>query len=164
MSDLEKRFWSQVRWSKTCWEWKGTNNISVRGEPTTVRRVAALLFGLVDRFDEGQMVIRICKSKTCVRPDHLFVGSHADMNRNTVAKGTHDCGRGKRHMSRTRPDALLRGERHHKTKLTDAKVKEMRGLYARRELGWSFRKLARRYGVSYNCVRCVVNRETRVEL
>ena len=64
----------------------------------------------------GKMfVLHRCDNPPCVRPDHLFLGTHADNNRDMMNK--------KRNI-------ILRGERHGCSKLTEQDVIEIRRLRA----------------------------------
>lgn len=85
-------FWAKVRKGPECWLWEG----GVRGEygqvkwnreVTQAHRVAyELAFGPVLA---GVLVLHRCDVKLCVRPTHLFLGSHADNSRDMVRKGRH---------------------------------------------------------------------------
>lgn len=76
----------------------------------------------------GVCVLHRCDTRACVRPDHLFLGTKGDNNRDKYAKG-----RG------------FGGETHPRHKLTDAQVREIRALRGRS----SRKELAQRFGVTY---------------
>ena len=78
-----------------------------------------------------------CDNPSCVRPSHLFLGTHADNATDAKSKGR-----------------LRSGERHQNSKLTWAKVEEIRALYATGE--WKQRDLARRYGMSQGPIADIV--------
>lgn len=63
---------------------------------------------------------------------------------------------GERHMSRTHPERLRRGEHHKCAKLTTEQVKEIRRLYA--EGGCTFKALASTYKVSQGTINAIVHR------
>lgn len=65
--------------------------------------------------------------------------------------------RGGSHYARTRPEALARGDGHGQSKLSDAKVRELRALRAE---GWSYAALGLRYGVSWVAARNADLRKT----
>lgn len=67
-----------------------------------------LMFGPL--FD-GAVVCHKCDNPACVRPDHLFVGTHADNMADKVAKGRQ-----------------TKGEANYNAKLTEGDVREIRAL------------------------------------
>jgi hypothetical protein len=75
---------------------------------------------------DGVMVCHKCDNRICVNPDHLYLGTNADNMRDRSQRGY-----------------------VHQMRLDEAKVREMRQL---RQQGWSWRKLAARYGVHHNAV------------
>ena len=75
---------------------------------------------------EGLMVCHTCDNRICVNPDHLYLGTNADNMRDRSQRGY-----------------------VHQRRLDEAKVREMRQL---RQQGWSWRKLAARYGVYIHAV------------
>jgi len=94
---------------------------------------------------EGMCVLHRCDVKLCVNPAHLFLGTQADNMRDMTIKG-----RGVQHPAPP-------GEGHHFAKLTDAKVVEIRTLYAMG--GVSQRALAKRFGVAYSSISDVLSRK-----
>jgi hypothetical protein len=87
----------------------------------------------------GLSVLHVCDNRLCVRPDHLFVGSHRDNMRDMVSK--------------RRAAAQRRGQDHPSAKLTDAQITEIRTRYRRRQNG---QRLAREFGVSLSLIMHVV--------
>jgi hypothetical protein len=95
---LSERFWSKVKKTKTCWIWTGMRFVGKHGDYGGIHRsnprrmVKAhrvsweLHFGPIP---EGLLVCHHCDNPPCVRPDHLFIGTHRD---NVL-----DCERKKRH-------------------------------------------------------------------
>lgn len=96
-SDLATRFWAKVDISERdgCWPWigyvkphTGYGQISLgrNGDPAAkAHRVAwELTNGPVP---EGMCVLHRCDNRPCVRPDHLFLGTIGDNNRDRCTKG-----------------------------------------------------------------------------
>lgn len=94
----EERFWSRVEKGPDCWVWtgprgqRGYGQINVGGRTLRVHRVSwAMHHG-----DPGELfVCHKCDNPPCVRPDHLFIGTHTDNMRDKISKGR---GRGTDHM------------------------------------------------------------------
>ena len=86
------RFWSYVPVSEVgCWEWKGHRNtggygvITHNGRDHTASRVSwEIHFGPIP---DGLSICHHCDNPPCVRPDHLFIGTHSDNMRDAFAKG-----------------------------------------------------------------------------
>ena len=133
----EQRFWGFVRKSDGCWEWIGGRNTAGGYGCFYVnsKRVLAHRYSYTLHFgDPGEMyVCHTCDNKSCVRPDHFFLGTHADNIRDAVQKG----------LVPRRP---VRGERCPWAKLTDSAVRALRERYARG--GVSYKALADEIGVS----------------
>lgn len=128
----EARFWKRVEKTETCWFWKGTHlsngyaviSLGKRDVKMLAHRFSwALAYGPIP---EGLHVLHHCDTPGCVRPDHLFIGTHADNMADMARKGRafatrhpDRLARGDRHGSRTHPESRQRGEvwqaAHHKT-------------------------------------------------
>ncbi|MDO8671246.1 MAG: HNH endonuclease [Dehalococcoidia bacterium] len=142
---LAARFWAKVEKGEGCWTWKGTcdrrgyGRIYVGSRPrrsTRAPRVSwELHFGPIL---DGMFVCHHCDTPSCVRPDHLFLGTARDNARDMVTKGRARQGRCSNQVF---------GERHGMAKLTDSQVADIRQRYALG--GISHRKLAGQYAVSF---------------
>lgn len=95
-SSPEKRFWAKVRRTNSCWLWIGTSiksgtlgdrrpKFNVNGVPTLAYRFSWELH--CGPIPQNLCVCHHCDNPLCVRPDHLFVGTIADNNRDMHAKG-----------------------------------------------------------------------------
>lgn len=85
------RYWAKVLKTKKCWNWGasksygGYGQFSLKGKLLLAHRIAwTLENGAVDR---GTLVLHKCDNPSCVRPSHLFLGSHADNSNDKVSKG-----------------------------------------------------------------------------
>lgn len=150
-----ERFWSKVDYGDTCWSWLG----SVRGKGygqfgieanhiEDAHRVAyRLAYGPIP---EGVLVCHKCDNPNCVRPDHLFLGSHRDNLLDASKKGR-----------LTQLVTMHQPHRHwgevHATKLTLIKVREIQEKAQRfdyHKTNWA--ELAREYGVSRGTISDIV--------
>ena len=137
----EERFWSWVNISdpESCWEWKGHKNKDGYGRfvSNKKRYVSSRFSYTISKGDipDDLLVCHSCDNPSCVNPEHLFLGSYTDNNRDTVNKG------------RTNP---RKGDNHPHAKITEAQVEEIKMLL---ESGISNKEIAERYGVSVSHIR-----------
>lgn len=114
---------------------------------------------------DGLCTLHKCDVRSCIEPEHLFLGTDLDNARDRDAKGRQASGdrngsrlhpesrpRGDANPSRRRPERLARGGRHGMAKLTEAQVREI--LLSSE----SKRKTAKRFNVSPSLVTFIRNR------
>jgi len=141
---LADRFWPKVQRGDGCWLWMGYRQKSGHGRigvagnrvESTSRVAWQLTYGPIP---EGMEVCHKCDNPPCVRPDHLFVGTHADNMADCVAKGRHSATDG----------------RHHNARLNADSVREIRRL---RAAGVSGKEVATLFGVAETTVSQVFHR------
>lgn len=139
---IEARFWAKVDKSEECWIWTGSRQYSgygrfggSAGHPVGAHRFAyELTYGPIP---DGLFVCHRCDNPPCVRPDHLFLGTVTDNNRDTDSKGR-----------------TSHGEAHPSAKLSDQDVRDIRRLAAEEQL--SSITLGRRYEVNPRTIRSIV--------
>ena len=90
----EARFWEKADKTGDCWLWtSGQNNFGygqfrLEGRTRAAHRVAwELTHGPIPK---GMCVLHVCDVRNCVRPDHLFLGTHKDNTQDMLKKGRRD--------------------------------------------------------------------------
>lgn len=147
---LAERFWEKVDKETTptgCWVWiafrhpkNGYGRIIVNGRVEQAHRVSwRIALG-----EPGELqVLHKCDNPPCVRPDHLFLGTHQENMDDKVAK------------DRQTHIGAPTGAENGMAKLTGPCVEEIRakysdGLATQKELG-------RQFGVSRTTISLIVN-------
>jgi hypothetical protein len=151
------RFWAKVDRSGDCWTWKGATwqgygRLGINGRSMKAHRVSWEIAN--GPIPTGVEVCHRCDNPSCVRPDHLFLGTHAENIADMVSKGR--VATGARSSARLHPERRPRGEFHPFHRLTAADVLAIRTRYAWG--GITQAALASEYGVSEEHVRQIILR------
>lgn len=93
---LKDRFFTKVikhHGADACWEWIASKDVGGYGHLGRNGRVVSahrlsweIKYGPIPA---GMNVLHHCDNPACVRPDHLFLGTHSDNMRDMCAKGRH---------------------------------------------------------------------------
>lgn len=143
---VEERFWEKVAKSDGCWIWQGARSKAGYGQIWDGARVVyahrmscEMASGPVP---SGMEVCHHCDNPACVRPDHLFVGTHAENFADASRKGR---------------VSTAAGEGNPRAKLTNAQVEAIR------HDPRTNRAIGRDYGVSNRHVSAIKRGEVRRE-
>ena len=145
---IQDRFWPKVAksidgcWNWTAVKWKNGYGFIGRGGAGAGNIGAHRLSWELEHgpIPEGLDVCHRCDNRSCVRPDHLFLGTAKQNMEDCVSKGR-----------------MHRGERTGSSKLTAHQVKEIRRCHS---LGDTLTALGRAFDVTQGNVRSIVKRET----
>lgn len=135
----EAGFWLRVDKSGECWNWTGyaIRSSKIKYGRTTWDRRPILAHRLAWLFETGEMppshleVAHRCDNGLCVRPEHLFLATHAENMADALSKG------------RMKPPRC-KGEAHGQSKFTEDDVRYIRQARAQ---GVGVTVLARQFDV-----------------
>jgi hypothetical protein len=109
-------FWASFERSGDCWVWpyatrgKGYGAVSLNGVDGYAHRFAWTLTN--GEIPAGLSVLHRCDNPPCGNPDHLFLGTLADNNRDMVSKGRQASGERARHARLTESEVIEIRRRH----------------------------------------------------
>jgi hypothetical protein len=147
----QKRFWSKVNKTSGCWLWTGprfTNGYGVVCIGGT-KRTGAHRYAwstVHGQIPAGMVVCHVCDTRLCVRPEHLFVGTHLDNIRDMIKKGRQSW-----------VGLAPKGTDCSLSKVTEEEVREIREL---RAAGTLLKDIAPRYGITLSAVSKIARRST----
>lgn len=148
-----KRFWDKVNKDHSdysynglpCWEW----NAGCDAEGYGIARIWGLHLGAhrisyelkYGSIPFGLQVLHHCDNRRCVRPDHLFLGTHEINMKDRDQKGRQ-----------------AMGEKNGMAKLTKEQVMEIRRRYGRfGKGGEKLKALAKEFNISYQQISKIIN-------
>ena len=141
---IEEAFWSRVDQSagdKGCWPYTGFRldgygMFIYRQQSRRAHRFAyEVIYGPVSN---QKYICHTCDNRACCNPLHLWLGTHAENQRDKLNKGRQS-----------------RGEKNH-SKLTEEQVIELRRIHSD---GLGYRRLAKQYGCHVQTIRNIIQRK-----
>jgi hypothetical protein len=136
-----------------CWEWTGSKNRDGYGRTGTGSSRSELAHRLVYRLcvgelENGQEVCHRCDNPSCVRPSHLFAGTHRANMQDAARKG------------RLKPRDS-KGEKNPGAKLDAGRVLEIKRRCLGKDVGpQAVTDLAREFGVCANSIANILSGKT----
>src|SRR6266702_402450 len=124
---LEERFWIHVDKTENCWKWVGSlsasgyGRIKDKGKLLRSHRVSWEIHN--GPIPDGFFVCHSCDIRSCVRPDHLFLGTHQE---------NMDDMKSKRRMKI--PEQNRSGAASSRAKLTQEQVDKIRNRHYKEQL------------------------------
>lgn len=131
----ETRFWKSIvkKEPHECWLWTGHTNgtyglIFIQGKGIQTHRYSyALAHGEIPA---GLIVRHKCDVPLCANPEHLELGSHKDNVKDMFDRGRAASQKpGYKPWQCKHPELTIKGEAHHRAKLTNEQAKAARVMY-----------------------------------
>ncbi|SRR6266436_5199298 len=140
----EHRFFNQILFSDGCCEWTGLKDKDGYGRFYAKWKISSHRFSwelFYGPIPDGLLVLHTCDNTSCIKPTHLFLGTHKDNMADCVSKGR-------------KPE----GNRHGMCKLSDEEVREIRRSSENGVV------LGARYGVCRSTISYIRLRKTHKKL
>jgi len=123
----------------------GYGKVDIDGETWLTHRYA--YYSFYKEHPQELLVCHHCDNPSCVRPQHLFLGTFKENNQDAVAKNRNS--KGDSHWTRQRPASVLCGITHGMAKLTEEQVREIRTAQE------THAAIAKRFGISATTVSSI---------
>ncbi len=120
-----------------CWLWTenlnmwGYGKVCIQKKHWIAHRASFKIFNKKD-IPRGMFVLHKCDVRSCVNPEHLFLGTHKENMKDMVKKGR--AATGDRNTSRKNPHLQARGSKHYFAKLNEKDVFKIKLLLAKKTL------------------------------
>ena len=141
-SEYALHFWNGVEKSEGCWVWKrsklhhGHGQFFFKGKRIQAHRYAYMLEH--GGIPESKWVLHKCDNGSCVRPDHLYAGTHADNEDDKLKRGR-----------------TCKGSKNGASKLCESQVIDIRKRLALGARAEHMRAIASEYGVSWQLIAAI---------
>lgn len=141
---IEKRFWNFVAKTDYCWNWIGSKNdgygqIGLGSKLLRAHRFSYQLHN--GEIPKGMFVCHKCDNRACVNPDHLWLGTNEENQKDMRMKHRDNYG-------------SYNGEKHHKAKLVKENIPEIKKLYKSGK--FTQQELAELFGVHQTVISYII--------
>lgn len=155
------RLLSRIKIENGCWiytgptNWHGYGKTTFKGKTERVHRISYLIFK--GPLKKGKIVCHSCDNKLCINPEHLWLGTYKENMQDALKKGRMKKPfLGKKHtqetltlMQKNRRKPDKRGEKHHRNKLKNEDVFEIRKML---QDGFTQSEIADKYKVDSSTI------------
>jgi hypothetical protein len=156
ITSAASRFWQHVDKTEFHWIWTGYRNKGgygmikeyFNGKPSRPVLAHRLSWEIANGpIPDGFLVLHRnkCNLAFCIRPDHLYLGTHKENSNDTAEAGHY----------RLQKDHPI-GSKHPATNLTEEDVLCIR---KKRSEGTKIRAIAEEYGLGISCLKAIVSRQ-----
>ncbi len=145
------RFWGKVQKTDSCWLWiAALNTVGYGRFWYNKKMVGAHRFSYelsIGQIPKGIHVLhkKCCGNRSCVNPNHLYMGTNADNQRDRVMWGH-----------------FIFGEAHNNAKLSEEDVLTIRSL--RKNKGYTYKILADMFGVDQSHIFRIIHHQSWAHL
>lgn len=128
-----------------CWEWQkskysGYGKTFIKGKGKQAHRASWEIF--VGDIPKGMQVNHKCHNRSCINPDHLYIGTQKEN-----MKDMYDAGR----------DVKKKGSENGASKLDESKVRIIKNMLSS---GNKISAISKKFGVSESCIRFIKQDKT----
>jgi len=143
-----------IKKNKRCWEWKGAKKrgygvFQLNGKAVIAHRFSYKIF--YGELPDDLLVCHKCDNPSCVRPDHLFLGTSKDNSTDRDKKGRGYFKKGNMPFDN-------KGEGCGNSKLTWGEVDEIRELYKTGR--FTQKELGEKYGMGHTIIGAIINNKS----
>lgn len=145
-----KRFWDKVKKTESCWIWTGAKNAQGYGSAWDIKSKTSIRAHRLSwtmfhgrSIPKGKLVCHTCDTPSCVKPDHLFLGTQLENMKDMYLK--------KRNYH-------VKGSSVNTAKLTKDHVIDIRNKYNTGK--YTIVSLGKAYGVAHTNISCIILRKT----
>lgn len=152
ITSASERFWSKVKKGPDCWEWTGAKYYNGYGQfYKRPNKITAHRYSYELKYGEAPKELKVCHkcdNRSCVNPEHLFLGTQKDNIQDMIKKGR------RVHSPRI-------GEANGMAKITLEQVKQIRKTYKKEKI--SAKNLGLKYGISESQVLRIINNQSWIK-